>query len=234
MNQDKRDNKGGSGKAGTGANNAPNASTTPGATTAAWGQTVPAAPAGNGPIDLPELAQRPSARERLLDLRANMAERDKRETVLINRLTRWLKTMPVSRLAFYSPIRGEPDARAAVTAWLAQDKGRTLALPVVNGDLLEFRVWAPGTPLVPGTYGIPVPQGTPLVQPQVVLIPCLGVDMQRYRLGYGGGYYDRTLAAMKVRPVTVGIAFDCGRLRTIGPQPHDIRLDLVITESGVL
>jgi hypothetical protein len=174
MNQDKRDNKGGSGKAGTGADNAPNASTTPGATTAAWGQTVPAAPAGNGPIDLPELAQRPSARERLLDLRANMAERDKRETVLINRLTRWLKTMPVSRLAFYSPIRGEPDARAAVTAWLAQDKGRTLALPVVNGDLLEFRVWAPGTPLVPGTYGIPVPQGTPLVQPQVVLIPLPG------------------------------------------------------------
>ncbi len=205
-----------------------------GVTTAPGGQTVPAAPTGNGPVELADLAQRTSARERLLDLRSNMPEREKRETVLVNRVARWLKTMPVSRLAFYSPIRGEPDVRPAVTAWLAQDKARTLALPVVNGQVLEFRAWAPGTPLVPGAYGIPVPQGTPLVQPQVLLIPCLGVDMQRYRLGYGGGFYDRTLAALKVRPVAVGIAFDCGRLRSIGPQSHDIRLDLVITESGVL
>jgi 5-formyltetrahydrofolate cyclo-ligase len=232
MTQDKRDKE--TGRPGTAG--APAGTTTGGlgVTTAPWGQTVPVAPSGNGPVELADLAQRPNARERLLDLRANMQDRAQRETVLVNRVARWLKTMPVSRLAFYSPIRGEPDIRSVVTAWLAQAPGRTLALPVVNGQLLEFRAWAPGTPLVPAAYGIPVPQGTPLVQPQVLLIPCLGVDMQRYRLGYGGGFYDRTLAAFKVRPVAVGIAFDCGRLRSIGPQAHDIRLDLVITESGVL
>jgi 5,10-methenyltetrahydrofolate synthetase len=229
MSQDKRD-KGSSGS------NPPPGTTAGGlgVTTAPWGQTVPVAPPGNGPLDLGELGQRPNARERLLDLRANMVERDKRETVLINRVARWLKTMPVSRLAFYSPIRGEPDVTRAVTAWLAEDASRTLALPLVNDSVLEFRAWRPGTKMTLGKYGIPVPQDTALVQPQVLLIPCLGVDMQRYRLGYGGGYYDRTLAALKVRPVTVGIAFDCGRLRSIGPQPHDVRLDLVITESGVL
>lgn len=205
-----------------------------GVTTMPWGQAMPAAPTGNEPLEIGEPEQRANARERLLDLRANMAERDKRETVLVNRVVRWLKTMPVSRLAFYSPIRGEPDVTRAVTAWLAEDASRTLALPLVTGSLLEFRAWRPDTKMTLGTYGIPVPQDTALVQPQVLLIPCLGADMQRYRLGYGGGYYDRTLAALKLRPVTVGIAFDCGRLRSIGPQPHDVRLDLVITESGVL
>ncbi|MCA3218926.1 MAG: 5-formyltetrahydrofolate cyclo-ligase [Burkholderiales bacterium] len=197
-------------------------------------QTLLTAPAGNGPVEFGELGQRADARERLLDLRANIVERDKRETVLVNRVARWLKTIPVSRLAFYSPIRGEPDVTRAVTAWLAADASRTLALPLVNGSLLEFRAWRPDTNMTLGTYGIPVPQDTALVQPQVLLIPCLGVDRQRYRLGYGGGYYDRTLAALKVRPVTVGVAFDCGRLRSVGPQPHDVRLDLVITESEVL
>jgi 5,10-methenyltetrahydrofolate synthetase len=88
--------------------------------------------------------------------------------------------------------------------------------------------------MVEGEYRIAVPAGTPPVQPQVVLVPCLGVDAQRYRLGYGGGYYDRTLAAYKLRPVTVGVAFDVGRIKSIGPQPHDVRLDLALTESGSL
>jgi 5,10-methenyltetrahydrofolate synthetase len=164
----------------------------------------------------------------------NLAERDKRETVLVNRVTRWLKTMPVSRLAFYSPIRGEPDVRSAVTAWLAQDKARTLALPVVNGELLEFRAWAPGTSLVPGTYGIPVPQGTSLVQPQVVLVPCLGVDMQRYRLGYGGGYYDRTLAELRAGHrfvLAIGVGFACQEIADVPHDATDARLDALATDS---
>ena len=70
--------------------------------------------------------------------------------------------------------------------------------------------------------------------PQLLLIPCVGIDSMRYRLGFGGGYYDRTLAVMSPRPVTVGVAFDCTRVNTIKPEPHDVRLDLVITERGVL
>jgi 5-formyltetrahydrofolate cyclo-ligase len=88
--------------------------------------------------------------------------------------------------------------------------------------------------LQPGRFGIPVPPGPARLTPQLLLIPCVGFDLARYRLGYGGGFYDRTLAAFKVRPVTVGLAFDCGRVPSIDPQPHDIRLDLVISESGVL
>ena len=179
-------------------------------------------------------SQRGSVRERLLQARLLMTDRELREGVLVRRVARWLRTMPMSRLAFFWPVRGEPDLRAMVGDWLGEQPGRSAALPVVVGDRLEFRAWTPATPMVVGEYRIAVPAGTPPVQPQVVLVPCLGVDTQRYRLGYGGGFYDRTLAAFKLRPVTVGIAFDVGRIKSIGPQPHDVRLDLALTESGSL
>jgi 5-formyltetrahydrofolate cyclo-ligase len=86
----------------------------------------------------------------------------------------------------------------------------------------------------PGAYGIQVPASKQRMKPQVLLIPCLGIDQNRYRLGYGGGYYDRTLARLSPRPVAVGIGFDCARMASIKPQPHDIRLDLAITEGGAL
>jgi 5,10-methenyltetrahydrofolate synthetase len=85
-----------------------------------------------------------------------------------------------------------------------------------------------------GEFGIAVPKTSERFSPQVVLVPCVAIDLQRYRLGYGGGFYDRTLASLTVRPVTVGIAFDVGRINSIGPLPHDVRLDLAITETGVL
>ena len=87
---------------------------------------------------------------------------------------------------------------------------------------------------IEGDYGIAVPATAERVTPQVLLVPCVGIDAQRYRLGYGGGFYDRTLGAMAVRPVTVGVAFDVARIASIAAQPHDVRLDLAITESGVL
>ena len=178
--------------------------------------------------------QREQLRRRLLDARAALADRAVREPALANRVARWLKTMPVARLAFFSPVRGEPDLTPVAARWLAEQPGRQAALPVINGELLEFAAWSPGAPMQAGPFGIPVPASSVRLVPQVLLIPCVGVDAQRYRLGYGGGFYDRTLAALKLRPVTVGVAFDCGRIASIGPQPHDIRLDLAITESGVL
>jgi 5-formyltetrahydrofolate cyclo-ligase len=72
-----------------------------------------------------------------------------------------------------------------------------------------------------------------VVQPSLLLIPLLGFDSQGYRLGYGGGYYDRTLAALRLKPLTIGIGYEAGRLETIQPQPHDIPLDAVVTESGI-
>lgn len=189
----------------------------------------PAAGDGN-----PQDAQRQALRARLLQARATLADRQRRETALVGRLARWLKTMPVARLAFFWPIRDEPDLRPVVATWLGEDAARRAALPVMTGPTLEFAAWAPGAPMEIGPFGIAVPAGAARLQPQLLLVPCVGFDPQRYRLGYGGGYYDRTLAALKLRPVTVGVGFDCGRLPSIGPQPHDIRLDLVVTESGVL
>jgi 5-formyltetrahydrofolate cyclo-ligase len=178
--------------------------------------------------------QRQELRSRLLAARAALPDRGERGSVLANRVARWLNTMPLARLAFYWPVRGEPDLSAVVARWLAADSARHAALPVVEGELLQFAPWTPGMSLQPGRFGIPVPPGPARLTPQLLLIPCVGFDLARYRLGYGGGFYDRTLAAFKVRPVTVGLAFDCGRVPSIDPQPHDIRLDLVISESGVL
>lgn len=154
--------------------------------------------------------------------------------MLANRVARWLKTMPLSRLAFYWPVRGEADVTPVVAHWLAADAKRSAALPVIVGEILEFAPWTAQTPLQPGPFGIPVPATGARIAPQLLLMPCVGVDSQRYRLGYGGGFYDRTLARIKPVPVKVGVAFDCGKLATINPRPHDIRMDLVITESGVL
>lgn len=178
--------------------------------------------------------ERGGMRARLLAKRMDMEDRAERERVLVNRVSRWLHTMPVKRLAFFWPIRGEPSLAQLITAWLAEDSTRQAALPIVVGELLEFAPWTPSTPMEPGAYGIQVPASKLRMKPQVLLIPCLGIDENRYRLGYGGGFYDRTLARISPRPVAVGIAFDCARLPSIKPQPHDIRLDLALTESGAL
>jgi len=179
-------------------------------------------------------AARAALRARLLAARGAQADHAQRATVVAHRVARWISTMPLTRLAFYWPVRGEVDLASTVARWLAADRNRCAGLPVIEGEVLEFAPWSPGVPLEPGRFGIPVPAGEERMRPQLLLIPCVGFDGARYRLGYGGGYYDRTLAAFKVRPVTVGIAFDCGRLQSVDPQPHDIRLDLVISESGVL
>ena len=136
-------------------------------------------------------------------------------------------------LAFCWPFKHEFDVRFAVRAW--REHGTTAALPVVAGkaQALQFRQWWPGAPMRKGVYDIPYPDGTDLLAPDVAFVPMNGFDEQGYRLGYGGGYFDRTLAALSQRPVAVGIAFEFARLPTIFPQPHDIAMDFVVTEAGV-
>lgn len=191
---------------------------------------TPPPPASKAPPD----PARGALRAKLLAARNELTDREARSRVVSDRLLRWLRTMPLQRLAFYWPTRGEPDVTAAITTWLAEDPKRGAALPVVAGQLLEFAPWQPRTPMKAGEFGIQVPDTAQRVKPQLLVIPCVGIDEQRHRLGYGAGFYDRTLAGLSVRPSTVGIAFDCGRVKSIGPRPHDIQLDLGITESGVL
>lgn len=84
-----------------------------------------------------------------------------------------------------------------------------------------------------GLFNIPVPDNTPVIGIDAVIMPMTGFDRQGYRLGYGGGYYDRTLALADPRPLTIGVAFEMGKLDTIYPQPHDIPMDFVVTERGI-
>jgi 5,10-methenyltetrahydrofolate synthetase len=134
-------------------------------------------------------------------------------------------------VATFWPIRGEPDLRP-IWHELAR-RGLTLALPLVTSTdaPLTFVTWTPGQPMTRDQFGVAIPSGQlRKVTPDLLLIPCLGVNVQRVRLGYGGGLYDRTLAAMP-SVATLGIAFDCARVE-FDAEPHDIPLQAVITESG--
>jgi len=144
-----------------------------------------------------------------------------------------LAALPLPRcVAFCWPIKHEPDVRAAVEAWAKQ--GVQAALPVVvDSDApLAFRVWTSETPLGADRYGIPTPLAGDFVQPDLVLMPLNAFDAAGYRLGYGGGYFDRTLAALQPRPVAVGVGFELNRVASIRPESHDQRLDWIITEAG--
>ncbi|HEX6298743.1 MAG TPA: 5-formyltetrahydrofolate cyclo-ligase [Burkholderiales bacterium] len=137
------------------------------------------------------------------------------------------------RLAFCWPIRGEYDARHL--ARTLRHRGALTALPVVVAPRqpLAFREWHPGVTLAKGALGIAYPVDSAEVLPDAVLLPMNGWDMQGYRLGYGAGFFDRTLASLPARPVTIGISYEMARLNTIHPRSWDIPMDYVVTERGV-
>jgi 5-formyltetrahydrofolate cyclo-ligase len=112
--------------------------------------------------------------------------------------------------------------------------GGRVALPVVIGRdrPLEFRCWTEDAEMETGVWNIPHPAAGAPVQPSALLIPLVGFDEAGYRLGYGAGYYDVTLAVLAERPLAVGIGFEFSRLPTIHPQPHDRPMDVIITERG--
>lgn len=132
-------------------------------------------------------------------------------------------------LGLYWRFKGEYDPRAVAQLLHSQHVG--LALPVVieRRAPLVFRAWHPEARLISGVWGIPVPADGEAVQPDILLVPLVGYDQQAFRLGYGGGFYDRTLATMYPRPFTIGVGFAQALLATIHPQPHDIPMDMIIT-----
>ena len=136
-------------------------------------------------------------------------------------------------LGVYWPFRAEFDPRPLVD-W-AVTRGRTVALPVVvdKKGPLEYRAWRPGDKLVDGVWNIPIPEKRDIVTPALVLAPLVGFDEECYRLGYGGGYFDRTLAALSPRAFAIGVGFEVQRLATIHPQSFDVPMDLIVTETGI-
>ncbi len=134
----------------------------------------------------------------------------------------------------YWPIKGEPNLRHALES--LHQEGALVALPVVEVKAapLVFRRWTPGMRMVRGDWNIPVPPPeAETVVPEIALAPVVAWTNDGYRLGYGGGYFDRTLAALDPRPFTIGIGLFSARLATIFPQPHDIPLDVILTEAGL-
>lgn len=144
-----------------------------------------------------------------------------------------LAALPVGTVAAYWPIRGEPDLAAAWARLRAL--GWQVCLPVVaqTGAPLVFRAWAGEQPSAHDACGLRVPEArAPVLTPTVLAMPCLGFQAEGYRLGYGGGYYDRTLAqAAPPGPHRIGIAFEVQACR-FAPEAHDLRLHALVTERG--
>ena len=142
---------------------------------------------------------------------------------------------PVLTLAGYAPMNDEADVMPLLDE-LGQ-RGARMALPAVTGrDVpLRFRSWRPGDPLEPGPHrSRHPPDGAPELIPDLVLVPLLAFDSSGIRLGYGGGYYDRTLAALRRAGsvLAVGIAFRGQEVAGLPHDPHDQRLDWIVTEAG--
>jgi 5-formyltetrahydrofolate cyclo-ligase len=156
-------------------------------------------------------------------------------------LTAWLPTEKFARadevIAGYWPIRDELDPRPAMQAFA--ERGHRLALPVsiAKGEPLVFRAWSPGDPLAPDIMGIQAPlSDAPEVVPGLVLIPMLAFDSSCRRLGYGAGFYDRTLATLRSRVgiLAVGLAFDAQEVERVPVAKGDEPLDQVVTEKNVI
>ena len=156
--------------------------------------------------------------------RASVSER------IIRRLEELLGDPAGLVIAAYWPFRGEPNLHPWMRRVSAQ--GARVALPVVveKAKPLEFRAWVPGAKLAKGVWNIPFPADGEIVLPDVVIAPLVGFDEARFRLGYGGGYYDRTLAAMPTMPRVVGVGYESARLKTIYPQWHDIAMHELLVE----
>lgn len=192
-------------------------------------------------------------RDRLKSLRSaqDPAERQRGALLIRGRLFTWLATArdamkkagrraPENIAAFW-PLAQEPDLVPLLHQW-ATDEHLNLSLPVVTGENqpLEFRRWTPGTPMNTGTYGIGEPVSEPAPNPDVILVPVLGFTREGDRVGYGKGYYDRTLAKLDAeghRFIAIGIGWACGDLDRLPevkyqPQPHDYPLDAILTDKG--
>lgn len=181
-------------------------------------------------------ARRSALRQELIARRSALsADEHARLSALVrDHLAALLERLAPSSLGFCWPYRAEVDVLPLVSSWLAGDPARRAALPVVETTqtALRFRRWSPGDALDTDRYGIPTPRGGEWMQPALLLIPVNGFDAHGNRLGYGGGYFDRTLAALRPERGCVGVGFELARLDAFPPQAHDRPLDWIVTEKG--
>lgn len=181
-------------------------------------------------------------RKKLVEQRLNMPDRLRRADLLQQVMRIWLVGRTDTVIGAYWPIKGEFDPLPALHRWkedgelLDEPQLRRIGLPVVDKlhQTLKFHAWFPGCPMEEDAYGIPKPKDTEIVVPTLLFVPCVGYGVGGYRLGYGGGFYDRTLAQLRPRPYTVGLGFAAGFVPSFEPEPHDVPLDAILNELGVV
>ena len=181
-------------------------------------------------------AWRKVERTRLIAARMAMSDADHRAAsqAITEALAKHFPVESLPLLGCYWPFRREynvvPLMRRVVEA------GGQIALPVVleKGKPLEFRPWTHGCKMDLGVWDIPHPAEGPAVIPGALLIPVVGFDEAGYRLGYGSGFYDMTIAAMPSKPICIGVGFELQRMETIHPHPLDVPMDYIITEAGLV
>ncbi len=154
-------------------------------------------------------------------------------TQVLDHLAGLLLPRPTGTIAFCWPIRAEVDCRPLIARLLAAGWRAAMPTVVAVDAPMEFRTWWPGAPMATDPYGIPIPATAVSCLPDVVLLPLVAFDAAGYRLGYGGGYFDRTLAACAPRPLAIGVGFALCAVPDIHPEAHDIPLDVIVTESGI-
>ena len=179
-------------------------------------------------------AWRRAERERLLVLRQGLPPADRRRwgAQIEVRLRELIAERP-GILGVYWPFRAEFDPRGLLDWATTEERGVALPAVIDKKGPLEYRAWRPGETLVDGVWNIPVPEKREIVVPTIVLAPVVGFDRACYRLGYGGGYFDRTLAALSPKPLAIGVGFELQEIETIHPQSFDVPMDLIVTESGI-
>ena len=187
----------------------------------------------SSPTDL--AAWRKAQRAELLAARVAipLAVRRSRNEAITRLLSAAFDLLAGCSIGFCWPYKGEPDPRFFLHAMRARGSRTALPVVVAKKQPLEFREWWPGAPTTPGVFDLPIPQGTEVIRPAALLVPPVGFDAQGYRLGYGGGFFDITLASMSPQPLKIGVAFEVSRMPTIHPQAHDIPMDYIVTENGI-
>ena len=176
-----------------------------------------------------------SLRRQLQAERLSLVDRHQRSMQLQEVLRVYLIERREHLIGAYWPIKGEFDALPALFRWSEADDDRVIGLPVVDRTTkqLRFHSWFPGCEMEEDAFGIPKPKDTPEFEPQMLLVPCVGYGPKGVRLGYGGGFYDRTLASLEPRPHTVGVAYSHGFVPWLQAEPHDVPLDAILTDEGL-
>lgn len=182
-------------------------------------------------------AWRNAERERIIAARMALltSERTELDARISEQLEELIGNPSGLVISAYWPFRAEQDLRPLL-ARLAE-RGAITALPVVvaKAQPLEFRAWKSGDPIERGVWNIPIPaEGAQVVIPDVTIAPVVGFDPQCFRLGYGGGFFDRTLASLPVMPRRFAVGYELQALPTIHPQSYDIPMDAVVTEARVV